>query len=73
MGVKPSIEVKRPDTPEPLEVEQLIDRQDDQQQEPQTSATPKIEKKPAAAEDLQLKKAIEVLQQAGTAQAKTGE
>src|SRR6185295_14373522 len=42
-GVKPSIEVKRPDTPEPLEVEQLIDRQEDQQQqpEPQTTGTPK--------------------------------
>ena len=73
MGVKPSIEVKRPDTPEPLEVEELIDRQNDQaQDQPQASGTPKVEKKPATAEDLQLKKAIEVLQQAG-APAKAGE
>ena len=29
-GVKPSVEVKRPDTPEPLEVEELIDQNDQQ-------------------------------------------
>ena len=74
MGVKPSIEVKRPDTPEPLEVEELIDRQDDQAQEPQPSGTPatKQQKKPAATEDLQLKKALEILQQVGQT-SKTGE
>ena len=66
MGVKPSVEVKRPDTPEPLEVEELIDQQDQQNQNPQPGTsptpTPKTEQPKAAQEDLQLKKAIEVLQ-----------
>ena len=60
-GIKPSIEVKRPDTPEPLEVETLIDQQTNPN--PQPSPTPVS--KPAAPkviEDLQLKKALEVLQ-----------
>ena len=66
MGVKPSVEVKRPDTPEPLEVEELIDQQDQQNQNPQPGASPspapKTEQPKAVQEDLQLKKAIEVLQ-----------
>ncbi|HEY2867396.1 MAG TPA: S41 family peptidase [Pyrinomonadaceae bacterium] len=64
MGVKPTVEVKRPDTPEPLEVEQLIDQNNQQTTQPQTSNTPNIkpEAKKAATEDLQLKKAIELLQ-----------
>jgi carboxyl-terminal processing protease len=66
-GVKPSVEVKRPDTPEALEVDDLIDQQDKQNQEPQPgatpAATPKVEApKPANQEDLQLKKALEILQ-----------
>ncbi len=56
-GVKPSIEVKRPDTPEPLEVETLVD----QQNNPNPTATPKPVA-PKAVEDIQLKKALEVLQ-----------
>ena len=69
MGVKPSVEVKRPDTPEPLEVEEMIDQNDEQTREPQTAPTPapKPEAKKPAAEDIQLKKAIEILQ--GKAQA----
>jgi len=60
-GIKPSVEVKRPDTPEPVEVEDLIDQQEDQNVSPQPTATPAQDvKKPA--EDLQLKKAIELLQ-----------
>jgi carboxyl-terminal processing protease len=73
-GVKPSVEVKRPDTPEPLEVEELIDQQDQQNREPQAQPTPaaKPEVKKAPAEDLQLKKALEILQ--GRSQsAKAGE
>ncbi len=67
MGVKPSVEVKRPDTPEPIEVEELIDQQDERNQNPQPSPSPgqgqKIdEPKPVVIEDIQLKKAIEVLQ-----------
>ena len=62
-GIKPSVEVKRPETPEPIEVDQLIDQQDEQNQNPQATpvpAKPKTEAKPT--EDIQLKKAIEILQ-----------
>ncbi|HUR99461.1 MAG TPA: S41 family peptidase [Pyrinomonadaceae bacterium] len=63
MGVKPSVEVKRPDTPEPIEVEELIDQRDQQNQNPQPSASPTPVKEPVkpAVEDLQLKKALEIL------------
>ncbi len=64
MGVKPSIEVKRPDTPAPVEVEEMIEQQDEENQNPQPAATPAPKPEPAkpAAEDIQLKKALEVLQ-----------
>lgn len=58
-GVKPSIEVKRPDTPEPLDIESL-----GEPKEPNPTATPTPTPKPAPAkvlEDIQLKKALEVL------------
>lgn len=66
-GVKPSIEVKRPETPEPLEVEDLIDQQQQEQQQPNPQATPqatpKVEQQqPKTIEDIQLKKALEILQ-----------
>ncbi len=64
-GVKPSIEVKRPETPEPLEVEDLIDQQQQQDQQPNPQATPQATPKaeqPKTLEDLQLKKALEILQ-----------
>lgn len=67
MGVKPSVEVKRPETPEAGEVEELIEQQDEEApQQPQPTASPKPAAKPAA-EDIQLKRAIEVLN--GKAQA----
>lgn len=68
-GVKPSIEVKRPDTPEPIEVEDMIEQNDQQKRDPQTAPTPapKPEVKKPAPEDIQLKKALEILQ--GKAQA----
>ncbi len=74
MGVKPSVEVKRPDTPEPLEVEELIDQQDQQNQNPQPSPSPTPAKEPAkpVIEDLQLKKALELLQDKAQA-ARSGE
>ncbi|HEX6278694.1 MAG TPA: S41 family peptidase [Pyrinomonadaceae bacterium] len=64
MGVKPSVEVKRPDTPEPVEVEELIDQQEEQDQDPQPNASPSpaVEKPKVQQEDVQLKKAIELLQ-----------
>ncbi len=59
-GVKPSIEVKRPDTPEPLEVENLIDQQTNPNATPTPTPAPKAVT-PKVVEDLQLKKALEVL------------
>jgi carboxyl-terminal processing protease len=56
-GVKPSVEVKRPDTPEPLEVENMLDPE--QNPQPQASPTPKPA--PKVVEDVQLKKALELL------------
>ena len=62
-GVKPSIEVKRPDTPEPIEVETLIEQQDEENKNPQPQATPNPKPAPPkVVEDLQLKKALEILQ-----------
>ena len=64
-GVKPSVEVKRPDTPEPLEVEDLIDQQEQEKQQPNPQATPTPQAAPTpkpSLEDLQLKKALELLQ-----------
>jgi carboxyl-terminal processing protease len=73
-GVKPSVEVKKPDTPEPIEVEDLVDQNEDQQTNPQASPTPtpKVEQKPVVQEDLQMKKALELLQDKTNA-AKSGE
>lgn len=59
-GVKPSVEVKRPDTPEPIAVETMIDEQNEREAQPQ--ATPQPKPAPKAVEDLQLKKALELLQ-----------
>ncbi|CAN5586217.1 S41 family peptidase [soil metagenome] len=63
-GVMPSVEVKRPETPEPLEVEDLIQQQEQQNQQPNPQATPTPQKQetPKQTEDLQLKKALEILQ-----------
>jgi carboxyl-terminal processing protease len=75
MGVKPTIEVKRPDTPEPIEVEELIDQQDERNQNPVPSPSPapaKPEPAKPSIEDVQLKKAIEVLQEKSQA-ARAGE
>lgn len=61
-GVKPTIEVKRPETPEPIEVEELVEGQDENELEeiPDTDPKPKTAQ-PKNQEDLQLKKALEVL------------
>ena len=74
-GVKPSVEVKRPDTPEPLEVEDLIDQQEQEKQQPNPQATPSPTPSPTPKpnpEDLQMKKALELLQDKANA-AKAGE
>lgn len=60
-GIKPSIEVKRPDTPEPLDIEALAEPQEPN---PAATPTPTPTPKPAqpkVVEDIQLKKALEVL------------
>jgi carboxyl-terminal processing protease len=75
-GVKPSVEVKKPDTPEPVEVEELIDQQEEQNQNPQPDASPTPAAKPVPVkqEDVQLKKALELLQdKAQGAKAGSGE
>ena len=73
-GVKPTVEVKKPDTPEPIEVEDLVDQNEQQQTNPQASPTPtpKVEQKPVVQEDLQMKKALELLTDKTNA-AKSGE
>lgn len=60
MGVKPSIEVKRPDNPGPIDPEDLID-QTDKPANPQATPTPVKPKVPAVVEDIQMKKALELL------------
>ncbi len=76
-GVKPSIEVKRPETPEPLEVENLIDKQEQQNKQPNAQSTPqptpapKVEQPKQIQEDLQMKKALEILKDKASA-AKAG-
>ncbi|HNQ14269.1 MAG TPA: S41 family peptidase [Pyrinomonadaceae bacterium] len=60
-GIVPTVEVKRPESPEPLEVEDLVDQQDENQQPGATPApTPKPEQ-PKVLEDMQLKKALELM------------
>jgi carboxyl-terminal processing protease len=63
-GVKPSIEVKRPETPEPLDPEELEDQQEPNAQ-PSPEANPKAPSEPVKpappAEDVQLKRALEIL------------
>ena len=65
-GVKPSVEVKRPETPEPLDVEDLIDQKEKEEQQPNPQATPvptpKVVQPKQSLEDLQLKKALEIMQ-----------
>lgn len=57
-GVKPTLEVKRPETPEPLEVEELIEGQDEVDGgDPEVTTRPDTEPQ----EDIQLKKALELL------------
>jgi carboxyl-terminal processing protease len=70
MGIKPSIEVKRPDTPEPLDIDNLDDQENEQNPRATPTSTPKSLQKQT--EDLQLKKALEVLADKAAA-AKAGE
>ncbi|MBC7798671.1 MAG: PDZ domain-containing protein [Pyrinomonadaceae bacterium] len=61
-GVKPSIEVKRPELPEPIDPESLSnDEPQPDEATPTATPTPKPTPQPAQPEDVQLKKALEVL------------
>lgn len=75
-GVKPSVEVKRPETPEPIEVEELVEQKEDQDEEnpqsvPDDEPKKQVQKPKKSLEDIQLNKAIEILQ-GRTKAAKTG-
>ncbi|MGI9056793.1 MAG: S41 family peptidase [Pyrinomonadaceae bacterium] len=67
-GVKPSVEVKRPETPEPIEVQELVEQQEEKNQNPQPQTTPQVqvkeEKPKPSVEDIQLKKALELMKTA---------
>jgi carboxyl-terminal processing protease len=67
MGVKPSVEVKRPDTPEPVELQDLIDNQENPDGQPSATPTPKSQPTKPAVEDIQLKKALELMQDKSSA------
>ena len=56
-GVKPSIEVKRPENTDPVDPDELAD-----QNENEPSETPKTDQTKPVQEDVQLKKALEILQ-----------
>jgi carboxyl-terminal processing protease len=63
-GVKPSVEVKRPEMPEPLDPDELIEQeQENLQPNPQATPTPlpTPTPKPVPQEDVQMKKALEIL------------
>ena len=62
-GVKPSVEVKRPEAPEPIEVADMVaPNKEDGSNQPNDEKPKKIEKPTNTKEDLQMKKAIEILQ-----------
>lgn len=73
-GVKPSVEVKRPETPEPVEVEELVDQQDseiDPTAPPISEPDDEQPEKPVRQqEDIQLKRALEILNGKAAAAAK---
>ncbi|QQS41868.1 MAG: PDZ domain-containing protein [Acidobacteriota bacterium] len=64
-GVKPSVEVKRPETPEPVEVEELVEGQDDEGDPTAPPIEEPVEEMPSKTlkpeKDIQLEKAIEIL------------
>jgi carboxyl-terminal processing protease len=66
-GVKPTVEVKRPDTPEPLDVDSITQPEANPNPAPSPSPTPKPQ--PKVVDDVQMKKALELL--ADKAAAKT--
>ncbi len=75
-GVKPSVEVKHPENPEPLDPEDLANQDEGpaptEQQPQQPVATPKPAA-PKVQEDLQLKKALEILNGKAATAAKAAE
>ncbi len=64
-GVKPTIEVKRPDTPEPLDVDAITQPE----ATPNATPTPTPKPQPKVVEDVQMKKALELLADKAAAKA----
>lgn len=64
LGIKPSIEVKRGDTQNPEDVDTLLDKAAPTDPSQQVAPTPTPTPKPVIHEDIQLKKAIEVVNSA---------
>ncbi len=60
MGVKPSVEVKRADNLGPIDPEDLLDQQE-KQKDPSATPTPAKPKLPPVIEDIQMKRALELL------------
>ncbi|NNF00478.1 MAG: PDZ domain-containing protein [Pyrinomonadaceae bacterium] len=62
-GVKPSVEVKRPETPEPIEVAELVEKKEEDPDQPTPADRPSEAQKrqKPAREDLQMKKALELM------------
>lgn len=74
-GVKPSVEVKHPENPDPVNPEELAEQEE---QQPAPADQPQVQPaapKPApkAVEDLQMKKALELLNGKAAVAGKTGE
>ena len=70
MGLKPTVEVKRPDAQGSDSVDNLIDQNDPNGQTPQATPTPQNKPKPQGQpEDVQLKKALELVTAATAATA----
>jgi carboxyl-terminal processing protease len=70
-GVAPSVEVKRPELAEALDPEELAENEDEPPAQPPTEtrpATPDVAAPKPPAEDVQLKKALELLRESKTLQ-----
>ncbi len=58
MGIKPTVEIKRTDAPEPLDPDNPIDQQDPNNPQPKATPKPAVQR---TVEDIQLKRALEIL------------
>lgn len=65
-GIQPSVEAKRPENPEPVDPDELAEQDENPQPNPASTPAPDLKAEPAkpAQEDVQLKKALEILRAA---------